>query len=168
MKQKILIVILALILIISGAYLYIKHQNQATAPGNTNTDVTTDFPPDEPGDVPGDPEADPQTPTSDTVAVSTQIPGTSATIDNAYLSKPGFIVIYEANTTGQPGTLVGTSGLLGTGPKQDLEIKATLKPGGKYIAMLRTDNGDKKFSAATDLAVTNKNIPVMVLFSVSQ
>ncbi|HEX3095628.1 MAG TPA: hypothetical protein VHQ20_00730, partial [Patescibacteria group bacterium] len=69
---------------------------------------------------------------------------------------------------GEPAAIVATSGYLTVGAKQDLEINYTVKPGAKYIAMLHEDNGDKKFNAATDKAVTVNNLPVMTMFSVSQ
>jgi hypothetical protein len=165
MKQKLIIVIIAAIVVLGTIYWFVQKNNQATAPTTEDQIV---FPPDETGEVPGDPDEDPQTPTSDTIAVSTQLPGSSVTIDNAFLSKPGFITIHEATATGGAGKIIGTSGLLSVGPKQDLEISATLLPGAKYIAMLREDNGDKKFTDAADIAVKKNNITLMTLFSVSQ
>lgn len=169
MKQKVIIAIIA-ILIIVGAVIWYVSSNKAVAPEtNTNTAQNTDGTPLAPGDVPGDaPETNPTIPTSDTIAVSTQIPGSSVTIDNVFLSKPGFVSIHEVTSKGQPGAVIGNSGLLGTGAKQDLEITAPIKPGAKYIAMVRVDNGDKKFNAVQDDAVLKDALPLMILFSVSQ
>ena len=168
MNQKIIIAIVAVIVILLAVFLYVSN-NKAVAPEiNTNTaqNSNTDLPP---GDVPGDaPETNPTIPTSDTIAVSTQIPGDSVTIDNVFLSKPGFISIHEVNSKGQAGNIIGNSGLLNIGAKQDLEIKATLFPGAKYIAMVRVDNGDKKFNATQDEAVMKDGSSLMIMFSVSQ
>jgi hypothetical protein len=170
MNKKIVIGIVAAIIILAGIFLYTRKHQVVAPETNSNTTVTdnTNTPP-SPGDVPTDsPDTNPTIPTSDTIAVSTQIPGNSVTIDNVFLSKPGFVTIHETTAKGQPGAVIGTSGLLGTGAKQDLELTANLKPGAKYIAMIRTDNGDKKFNADQDPAVMKDNLPVMILFSVSQ
>jgi hypothetical protein len=169
MKQNVIIAVVVAI-VLAGVAFWFVGRNKATAPVITNTnEVSQPTGQDEfIGDVPGD-EPDPATiPSSTTIAVSPQIPGDSATIDNVFLEKAGFVVIHEADSKGQPGAVIGSSGLLGTGPRQDLEINASLKPGGKYLAKLYEDNGDKKFNMATDKAVLNNNKPVMAMFSVSQ
>lgn len=117
------------------------------------------------GDVQNDTTTEnPTIPTSDTIAVSTQVAGDSITIDNAFLEKAGFISIHEVDAKGNAGAVVGVTNLLGVGAKQDLEIKAPVKAGAKYIAMLRMDDGDKKFDVK-DLAVTKNKIAVMTMFS---
>lgn len=168
MKQKVIIAIIAMLVIVAAVFVYThKRNNQVTNITETNQN-------NEPqegdivGDIPGDPKEDPLTPTSDTIAVSTQVPGNSVTIDNVYLSKPGFIDIHESTSNGQPGKSVGVSGYLGVGAKQDLEITATLAPGGKYFAVVHVDNGDKKYTYPTDAAAMSNGLPVQTMFSVSQ
>lgn len=172
MKQKIILVIVAIIVLVGGIYIYTQSKDDATAPTTTNNTNNVTVSPnsdlENSTEIPGDPEEDPLTPTSDTIAVSTQTPGDSVTIDNAFLSKAGFISIHQVDSKGMAGTVIGTSNYLGTGPKQDLEIRAMLTPGAKYIAMIRGDNGDKKFNAQQDEAVMNNNVAVMTMFSVSQ
>lgn len=169
MKQKLIITIIALVIIVGTIVWYTSsHKAVApeTAPGTSQNSGSND---EVTGDVPGDsPENNPTIPTSATIAASTQVPGDSVTIDNAFLEKPGFISIHEVTSTGQAGVVIGSSNYLSVGPKQDLEVKAPIKAGAKYIAMLRTDNGDKKFNAATDEPVLNNNIVLMTMFSVSQ
>lgn len=169
MNQKIVAIIVAVIIILGGVFWYMNH-NRAGAPSDVTNEESVGSENEEEfvGDVPGDPPGTANTPSTATVAVSTQVPGNSVTIDNVFLEKPGFVTIHEVDGKGQPGNIIATSGLLGTGNRQDLEIRATLNPGAKYIAQLREDNGDKKFNAQTDVAVTNNNIPVMAMFSVSQ
>ncbi len=167
MKQKMIIVIIVILIIIAGIYIYTKN-NATDYDANTNQTNNVSQDSDTTNDVPSDPQDDPQTPTSDTIAVSTQIPGNAVTIDNAFLSKPGFITIHEVTNQGATGKIIGTSGYLSVGPKQDLEITAKLVPGAKYIAMIHADNGDKKFNEAQDSAITSNNAPVMTMFSVSQ
>lgn len=168
MKQKVILALIAIAVIFGGVYLYMS-QNKVVAPEdvtNMNSNVNGD---EIIGELPGDPpDVDPTVPTSDTIAVSTQIAGDSVTVDNAFLEKVGFISIHEVDSKGKPGAVIGVSGLLTAGVKQDLEIKAMLKPGAKYMAVLRVDDGDKKFNVAKDLAVQKNNIDLMTMFSVSQ
>lgn len=167
MKQKIIIAIVAVLVILAGIYIYTQQDDSQTADNNNQTN---DMPQegDIVGEVPGDPDEDPQTPTSDTIAVSTQIAGDSVIIDNVFLSKPGFIDIHEATSAGQPGKSVGVSGYLGTGAKQDLTINAQIVAGAKYFAVVHVDDGDKKYNFPSDAAATKNGLPVQVLFSVSQ
>lgn len=167
MKQKhwIMLIIIAII-IGAGLFVYIQKNYGPESDDLTVNDTNQITEPI--GDVPNDANTPNPAPTTDTVAVSTQLAGDSVTIDNVFLSKAGFITIHEVDAKGKAGKIIGTSGLLSTGGKQDLEIKAMLVAGSKYIAMLREDNGDKKFTDSLDKAVTNKGIPVMTMFSVSQ
>jgi hypothetical protein len=175
MKQNIVIGIVAALVIIGGIIWYMN-QNKAAAPTvNDNTNAISEEEEkmveedaDYVGDVPGDAPTNTNVPTSATVAVSTQLPGNSVTIDNVFLDKAGFVAIREVDAKGQPTAIIGSSALLGTGARQDLEITAPIKAGGKYIAMLYTDNGDKKFNSTSDTVVLNKNVPIMMMFSVSQ
>ena len=150
MKQKVIIAVIAIIIILGAIIWYVSGQ-KAVAPENNNT-VSENIDPDLPtSEIPKDSiESNPTIPTSDTIAVSTQIPGESVTIDNVFLSKPGFVTIHEVNAKGMPGNIIGTSGLLTVGAKQDLEINANTTPGAKYIAMVRVDDGDKKFNTDQD------------------
>jgi hypothetical protein len=168
MKQKVIIGVVAAIVVLAGLYLYMQNKNDAANSNNTNQNANTPQEGDVVGDVPGDPEEDPQTPTTDTIAVSTQIAGSSVTIDNVYLSKPGFIDIHEATSNGQPGKSVGVSGYLGVGAKQDLEISAPIVAGMKYFAVVHVDDGDKKYDYPSDAAAMKDGLPVQAMFSVSQ
>jgi hypothetical protein len=168
MNQKIIIAVVAAVVLIGGVYLYTNNRKAVAPETNTNVAINpeTNLPE---GDVPNDsPESNPTIPTTDTIAVSTQLAGDSVTIDNVFLSQPGFITIHEVTSKGQAGNIIGTSGLLGVGPKQDLDIRAMLNAGAKYIAMVRVDNGDKKFNAQQDVAVVKDGAPLMIMFSVSQ
>ena len=169
MKQKVIIAIVVVLIVGAGIYFYTQSKNSSDVANTTNTQSNEPQEGDVVGnEVPGDPDEDPQTPTTDTIAVSTQTPGDSVTIDNVFLSKAGFITIHETDAKGMAGTIVGTSGLLSVGAKQDLEVATVLKPGAKYIAMVRADNGDKKFNANQDAAILNNGVAVMIMFSVSQ
>lgn len=167
MKQKIIIGIVVAIVVLGGLYLYMQNNDDATNQ-NTNQNANDPQEGDVVGDVPGDPDEDPQTPTTDTIAVSTQIAGDSVTIDNVFLSKPGYIDIHEATSNGQPGKSVGVSGYLEVGAKQDLEVRAPIVGGAKYFAVVHVDDGDKKYDYPADAAAMRDGLPVQVMFSVSQ
>lgn len=170
MKQKIIIAIVIALLAIAGIYLYMNSQNKDSKEINNNEQTTQDQSQkdDIVGDVPMDPKEDPLAPTTDTIAVSPQIAGSSVTIDNVFLSKPGFIDIHEATAAGEPGKSVGVSGYLGVGAKQDLEITAPIVAGKKYFAVVHYDNGDKKYTYPADAAAMKDSLPIQALFSVSQ
>lgn len=170
MKQKIywVIGIVAVLVIL----LFIYKTKSSSTPETTKQDTTPITNSDTTNnnsdtDIPKDPDNDPQTPTSETIAVSTQLPGSSITVDNAYLSQPGFIEIREATSNGAPGKSVGSSGYLTTGPKQDLIVNAKVDTSHKYYAIIVVDNGDKKFGS-TDTPALKNGLPVQTLFSVSQ
>lgn len=166
MKQKVILIVVAIIVIVGGIY-WVMNRNKVVAPeNNINTNQNTG---EITGELPKDnPDNNPTVPTSDTIAVSTQVAGNSITVDNAFLEKAGFITIHSVDSKGKPGAIIGTSGLLSVGAKQDLEINAPVKSGEKYMAMLHIDDGDKKFDAAKDLVVKKNGIELMTMFSVSQ
>lgn len=148
-KQKnILWAILVLVAVIA-VYFYFNQQ-QATAP--TTDIISEEVPNDRPDD--GTLGGEEIIPSNDKIIVATQLAGNWVTVDNIALSKPGFVVIHEANAQGNPGKIIGSSNWLSAGSKQDLEIKATLASGKQYFAMLHYDNGDKKFDPATDPMAT--------------
>ncbi len=168
MKQNIIIAVVVIALLAVGIYVFTQRSNNDSA---NNTNQTTNTPQEGDvvgGDFPTDPEGDPQTPTSDTIAVSTQLAGSNVTIDNVFLSKPGFIAIHEATPSGELGKSVGMSGYLSVGAKQDLEVPAQITAGGKYFAVVHVDDGDKKFNASTDKPAMKNDLPVQIMFSVSQ
>lgn len=166
MKQNVIIAIIVVLVVAAGIFVYTQRGDSE----ENNTNQTNNMPQegDIVGEVPGDPDEDPQTPTTDTIAVSTQIAGSTVTIDNVFLSKPGFIDIHEATSTGELGKSVGVSGYLGVGAKQDLTINATIVAGAKYFAVVHVDDGNKIYNSPGDAAATMNGLPVQALFSVSQ
>lgn len=157
MKQKYLAILLGAIIVLGGAYLYFN-KNTVTAPETSNENINV--PPTEGSEnnVPESTNTAGNVTGTNTIVVSTQIANTkTVTIDNANLSKPGFIVIMsKATNTDQPDRILGTSGYLSAGVKQDLEINltnSTLLEGAKYTAAIYVDDGDKKFDSSKDQPV---------------
>lgn len=155
MKHKVVIGVLAAIIILGGGYWYFS-QNKAAAPETQEIigDVPNDR--DEQNEINTDATTN-TTPSTDKIVVSAQLPGSDITVDNISLSKPGFVVVYELDSAGRLGKVVGTSNYLTAGNKQDLEVKATVVANRKYSAVLYVDNGDKKFDAATDAQAKDAN-----------
>jgi hypothetical protein len=161
MKQKHIVLLAALIVLALAGYFYINRNNEAAAPEITNENVNVAPTEGTENTIPENTNTAGNVSGADTIIVTEQSAGSAVTIDNVNLSKPGFLVIH-ADNNGQVGAAVGYSGYLSAGPKQDLEVKATIVAGGKYWAEIHWDNGDKKLNAALDQSVYKTQ------FSVSQ
>lgn len=164
MKQKHVLLGIVAILILVGIWFWMGRGNEASAP-EKEVDNIEEQQRDADTVIPDD-AATNQLKSDDAVAVSDQAAGSSVTIDNFVLSKPGFIVIHEVTSEGSPGAIVGQSGWLAAGKGQDLEIMAKIIGGREYMAMVHADNGDKKFTANLDAAVKSEGQTVMATFSV--
>jgi hypothetical protein len=162
MKQNTGITIAAIIILLVAFYLFTRN-NRSNAPATVDEQQTRD-------QATNTPPTTPLTPTSlNTLLISAQVAGSTTTVDNVVLAEPGFVVIHERMSDGEAGKIIGTSNLLSAGTKQDLEINVPLKAGLTYIAMLHKDNGDKKFSEATDEAIVGSDgMPVMKTFTVAK
>jgi hypothetical protein len=77
-------------------------------------------------------------------------------IESAYLKAPGYIIIREADTGDKPGPIIGQSILYPIGELKNAVIAtARLRSGQQYVATIRAENGDFKFTESLDLAVKN-------------
>lgn len=151
MKQKNLLIALAVLIVLIGGYFLLNRNNEVVAPETEQTNNTGSNTNDE--DIPRDTtntNSPASIPTKNTLVIGQQSAGTSINIDNVYLEKPGFIVIHAIKDDA-PSTVVGSSGWLNAGPGQDISFRANLKAGTTYFALLYSDDGDKKFNIVTDL-----------------
>lgn len=158
MDKKTTYIIIALLILLIGGYFLLSYGNRATAPTQnetTNTDITN-TPTSTEEEVPTSESNFPTVldNTADAVVLSTQRSGDdSVTVDNLNLTKPGFIVLYSGNT------VIGSSGLLSSGLKQDLSVNlksgTTLSERSSYTAKVYWDDGDKKFDASKDTLSTS-------------
>jgi len=114
---------------------------------NSNSQANTVVPAGDPSQIRG----------KNILNIGPQSPGNSLIVDLVNLVKPGFIVIYQANSKGQAGTLVAASPLIKAGTSEDLVVKAILKGNTTYVVSLRNDDGDGKFNAAKDLILNDIN-----------
>lgn len=146
MKQKRLALLLGIIILAVLVYWFTQnHKASAPENGNAPAEGTENT-------IPSSSNSNSNTSSSqvkDSVVMSEQTSGSSVTIDNFYLSKPGFIAIQDSS-----GTVIGHSGLLQAGMGQDLEISAPVKTGRSYSAVIYVDDGNAKFNATEDQALT--------------
>jgi hypothetical protein len=84
------------------------------------------------------------------VVMSDQYPGNVVYLSSVQLSKPGWVVIHKDNN-GQPGAVIGSQYFeAGINPGR-VNLTATTVEGGRYYAMLHSDDGDKVFNETKDL-----------------
>jgi hypothetical protein len=88
-------------------------------------------------------------------------------IESAYFTAPSYIIIREAGSGDVPGPIIGQSILYPVGPVTGGVIAtASLRSGQKYLAEIRVENGDYKFTESLDqLAKTTKGQAVNQTFT---
>lgn len=92
------------------------------------------------------------------IIVSEQRPGASAIVSLAVLAAPGYVVVHEDNG-GQPGTILGASGLLQAGENANVSITLLrqTRDGERLHAMLHFDtDGSGSFDSSADVSVQSK------------
>ncbi len=162
MKSKYYIIILIIILVLVGAWWWMsKNKTENTQTPAQNNEQTQNNNDDSSEEVVAPPATNILAST-DSIVVSDQgSSSTSVTVDNINISKPSFVVIIIPGTAGKADQIIGTSGLLTAGAKQDLEVN--LKPGIKlnsstdYTAQIYMDDGDKKLDIAKDTKISGPN-----------
>jgi len=93
---------------------------------------------------------------ANSIVISDQYPGNVVYISSVQLAAPGWVAIH-ADNKGQPGAIIGTAwAAAGINPVK-VTVSQPIVDGGTYYAMLHSDNGDQKFSAATDLPLQDSN-----------
>lgn len=153
--------LIAIVLLV-GIVWFLTKGNEASAP--TQNDYASNQNYQQPTDTTAPATSTPATnqPTGkDIVVVSDQSVGTkSVTVDNAVLSKAGFIVITYAKDGKQ---VLGSSKLLTAGTKQDLEITLTkaLDKANTYVAQIYVDDGDKVFNISKDKSLAAITSPAI-------
>ena len=106
------------------------------------------------------------------IYIADQTPGQIISVAVARLEKSGFVVIHEDNA-GQPGKILGTSGLLAAGENKNLppiSLSRLIKDGETLYAMIHIDDGDGAFDVAKDKPALDSvsGEPVMMIFVVSK
>ncbi len=105
------------------------------------------------------------------IYVVEQVPSRTVLVAVVRFAKPGFVAIHE-NNAGQPGKILGASGVLPAGETKNLTpimLSRATADGETLYAMLYDDNGDGAFDAAKDkpLLDSESGQPVMMIFSIS-
>jgi cytoskeletal protein RodZ len=165
MKSKHYIIILIIILVLAGLWWWLSQKESNTAEQqNTQTEQTQNTEEEEPEEVNATPATN-QLASTDSVVVSVQAnEASSVSVDNLNISKPSFVVIAIPGAAGKADQVIGVSGLISSGVKQDLEFN--LRSGNKldssieYTAMIYADDGDKKFDITKDTKVSGPNSSV--------
>ena len=136
--QWIVTAIVVIVLIIIGIMVFGNKSSETPAPVTDKPAVTD------------------TTTTGNRIVMSDQYPGDVAYVSSVQLANPGWVVI-QKNVAGKPADIMGSA----YAPSGISPVKVTLsKPmvdGALYFAVLYSDNGDKKFDAATDKPLTDSN-----------
>ncbi len=164
MKQKHLVLVAAVIVIAIAGYFYINRDNEGATTDDANENINVPATEGMENNIPTNENSNTagNVPSTGTIIVSDQTNNsTTVTIDNLNTSKPGFVAISIKGPSGETNQIIGTSGYLTAGAKQDLEIK--LRAGSlidssiDYVALVYEDDGDKKFDPQKDKIVTRSS-----------
>jgi hypothetical protein len=166
MKPQRYFIVLIIVLAVLFIWWMFSSGNQATAPSPNPSPQTQLETPSSPTTT--NTTATNQLTKTDTIIVSNHNAVSVATIDNLNLSEPSFIVIHILDQNNLPVKIIGTSGLLSKGIKQDLQIKLSEKliSSNQYTASIYLDDGDKIFNNTKDQVIISNNKPVQALFKV--
>lgn len=162
MKSKHYIIILIVILILAGAWWWTsKNKAKDTQAPVQNNEQTQNNQDDSSEEVVAPPATNILASTDSIVVTDQGANSSSVTVDNINISKPSFVTIIIPGAAGKADQIIGTSGLLTAGAKQDFEVN--LKPGIKlnantdYTAQIYMDDGDKKFDITKDTKISGPN-----------
>lgn len=162
MKSKYYIIILIVILILAGAWWWTsKNKAKDTQAPVQNNEQTQNSQDDSSEEVVAPPATNILASTDSIVVTDQGANSSSVTVDNINISKPSFVAIIIPGAAGKADQIIGTSGLLTAGAKQDFEVN--LKTGIKlnantdYTAQIYMDDGDKKFDMAKDTKISGPN-----------
>ncbi len=144
--------VVAGVVIAWGATLLFKHGNQtpvnsavqnATSTAATNTTSNT---------------------TSTLIVPTPQKAGLSVTIENASVSAPTWVVVYES-LDGKPGNVLGAAIFSADHSSGTVDLLRGTMAGQTYFVTEQSDNGDRRFSLKDDTLVTVDSQPVWVSFT---
>lgn len=90
---------------------------------------------------------------SDLSVLSPQKAGQSVVISQAKIAEPTWVVVYE-DRDGKPGNVLGAQLFFTSGPGIVTLLRAT-EAGQTYYVGTSVDNGDRKYTKATDKATVN-------------
>lgn len=95
---------------------------------------------------------------------SPQKAGTTVAIDNAVVSEPTWVVVYESRN-GKPGNVLGAALFFPGHPQGTVELLRGTTAGQTYFVTKVVDNGDHKFSLKDDQPLTENGQQVWVTFN---
>ena len=90
------------------------------------------------------------------IVMSDQYPGNVVYLNSAQFANPGWVVI-NADNNGTPGAILGeTYFSAGINPGK-ITLSSPMVDGGTYYAVMYNDDGNQKFSTATDKPLVDAN-----------
>lgn len=137
MNTRTIGIIILLIVLAGGAYLWSQQQPSAEQVAGVQPDQTMGMRAEE-----------------NMVVAMEQRPGASVLISQVYLAAPGYVVIHE-----EGGAILGSSALLSVGQNDNVQVtlNRTSKDGETLTAMLHVESdGNSSFSAAADVPVQSR------------
>ncbi|MDQ2932937.1 MAG: hypothetical protein M3Q80_00960 [bacterium] len=101
------------------------------------------------------------------IIMSDQFPGNVVNISSIQLANGGWVAIHKDNA-GSPGDIIGTKYFDKGFNTGNITLTSATVEGGRYYAMLHSDNGDKLFNPAKDLPIKDaRGSIIMRTFQVS-
>jgi hypothetical protein len=98
------------------------------------------------------------------IVLTDQFPGNIVYVSTVELTKGGFVAIHK-DDAGKPGAIIGTLYFEPGVRPGSVNLTEKTVEGGKYYAVLYTDDGDKKFDAVKDVPLTDSTgNPIMKMF----
>ncbi len=98
------------------------------------------------------------------IAVDAQVAGTKVTVSEVTFTAPAWVAIHD-DVNGKPGRILGAQLFDKGTSKGEVTLLRSTVSGKNYIAVIHSDNGDHKFTPATDKAL--EDAKAMVTFSVN-
>ncbi len=137
--QWVVTVVVIIVIIVICVLVFGGKGSQAPATG-TNTVNTTD-----------------QTAALNKIDMNDQFPGNVVYINTVTVANPSWVVI-QSDNSGQPGAVIGSAEYkAGMNPGGKLTLSQAMVDGGTYYAVIYTNDGSGKFSAATDKPLTDSS-----------
>lgn len=106
------------------------------------------------------------------IYISEQMPGNSVSVQIVRLKNPGFVAVYE-DFENKPGKILGVSGLIEAGEKENLPpiiLSRPTKDKETIYAILYLDDGNGRFDIANDKQIIDPigKVPMMMVVTVSK
>ena len=138
--QWVVTAVVIILLIIIGIWVFGNKSSTPVDTGLTNTDQNTNT----------------STTALNRIVMSDQYPGNVVYLNSVQFANPGWVVV-QVDNAGTPGAILGETYFdSGINPGK-ITLSSSMVDGGTYYAVMYSDNGDKKFTSASDKPLTDAN-----------